>query len=272
LCKGQLKQCHDNGSAEHRRDLNPRSNLAPLLSWWRRSAVHRVHARRPRKPCERVSVRGDKSAGKPERVTLNLLWDAGEWLAAHRPEMVAEVSRLKPSPPPRVEFGEVAMQAATQGVVSRAQPRYNLGMPFTVGTAQPTDTGSSSTEKTRDRCLCKARLHVGGVRAGRYHQRGHLQWWHRTADSGSGGTISASEASRPFASNWAGLKARKRELHDFYHHLVRTQPGHCHSNGTRQRRPSRRPSNLLGMGAETSASRTLMAASTVMRNLTNSVP
>jgi hypothetical protein len=35
------------------------------------------------------------------RVTINLLWDAGEWLAAHRPEMVAEVSRLKPSPPPR---------------------------------------------------------------------------------------------------------------------------------------------------------------------------
>jgi hypothetical protein len=36
-----------------------------------------------------------------QRVTMNLLWDAGEWLAAHRPEMVAEVSRLKPSQPPR---------------------------------------------------------------------------------------------------------------------------------------------------------------------------
>jgi hypothetical protein len=36
--------------------------------------------------------------GTTERkVTLHLLWDAGEWLAAHRPEMATEVERLRPA-------------------------------------------------------------------------------------------------------------------------------------------------------------------------------
>jgi hypothetical protein len=47
--------------------------------------------------------------GTTERkVTHHLLWDAGEWLAAHRPEMVAEVERLRPAAAARQD-GEAAL-------------------------------------------------------------------------------------------------------------------------------------------------------------------
>jgi hypothetical protein len=37
------------------------------------------------------------------RVTAHLLWDAGQWLAAHRPDMAAEVERLRPAESVRVD-------------------------------------------------------------------------------------------------------------------------------------------------------------------------
>jgi hypothetical protein len=47
--------CHDNGNAEHRRDLNPRSNLAPLLSWWR-GGINQT-------PCCRIEPHGNQEQG-----------------------------------------------------------------------------------------------------------------------------------------------------------------------------------------------------------------
>jgi hypothetical protein len=37
------------------------------------------------------------------RLTLSLVWDAEQWIAAHSVEMMGDVQRLKPLQPPRIE-------------------------------------------------------------------------------------------------------------------------------------------------------------------------
>jgi hypothetical protein len=79
---------------------------------------------------------------------------------------------------------------------------------------------------------------------------------------------------RDFAAHYQAIRsasAIQRELHELHHHRDGLSRGGVSQTGTRLRRPSRRPSNLSGMVAETSASRTQMASPTVIRNSTNSL-